>query len=436
MTLFDAAPTEYREVLEIARGGMGAVSLVVRDHGPFDRLYAMKRLLPDLRGEPTIRAMFLDEARIAGHIRHPNVVSVIDVGEDEHGPYLMMDYVEGVSLGHLNARLRSRGRAMPMGTALEIVRQVAAGLQAAHDLEDTTGQRLGVIHRDVSPQNILLGFDGYARLTDFGIAKALGRTARTQTGILKGKLGYMAPEVLRFEDPSTRSDLFSLGVVLFESLTLRRLYPASGGPASARAILNDPPPDLGEELEDAPDALVELIFSLLAKDPAHRPESAAAVEGVLRRTISAITADVPAPPLDALLEDLFATERRERTSQVEAGRAARRPLQARRGGWIALGAAVVVAGVAATWVALPAGIESATAAREPGPVDAAPAAPAPAPSAVAPDGSAGAPGDAAMADAQPDPTAVDLGHPSDVRRTPGRARRQRSKSLAPMWDWQ
>lgn len=418
--LFDATPADYSWVMEIARGGMGSVSLVVRDHGHFERLHALKRLHEGTRDDEAMRAMFLDEARIAGLIRHPNVVSVTDVGEDDEGPYLVMDYVDGVPLNHLIRRLRQEGREMPLATALEILRQVAAGLQAAHDLTDPSGQQMQVIHRDVSPQNVLIGFDGYARLTDFGIAKALGRSAKTQTGLLKGKFGYMAPEVLRFEDPVPQSDLFSLGVVLYEALTTERLYPSSAGPASARAILNDPPPDIGEAIADAPDALVELMFSLLAKDPKHRPASAAEVESALRRILGEVTEDVPPPPLSRMLEELCGDERRERAAAIETARNAT-PATSRRGLWWAAAVAamaLVSAGVAFALMDEP---------RERTPEPPAPVAASPEP-----------------AEPEPPPVEPDLGVPEESAEEPAtmrrRARRRRAagmrKAIAPMWEWQ
>ncbi len=420
VTLFDAAPTDYREVMEIARGGMGSVSLVVRDHGHFERLHARKRLHESSRDDEAMRAMFLDEARIAGLIRHPNVVSVTDVGEDDEGPYLVMDYVDGVSLSRFIQRIREEGREMPLATALEIVRQVAAGLQAAHELTDPGGEQLQVIHRDVSPQNVLLGFDGYARLTDFGIAKALGRSSKTQTGMLKGKFGYMAPEVLRFEDPLPQSDLFSLGVVLYESLTCERLYPSSKGPAAARAILNDPPPDIAEAVGDAPDALVELVFSLLAKDPKHRPASAGEVEATLRRILGEVTEDVPPPPLSRLLEDLCGDERRERAAAIEAARRAT-PARATRGPWL-VGAAAAVA-------LLGAGVAFAVMDRAPEPAPVAPP-----PIATRPEVSE-----------EPEPLEEpDLGVAEEPPAEPATMRRRRRprrggamrEAIAPMWEWQ
>ncbi|MEO0324686.1 MAG: serine/threonine-protein kinase, partial [Myxococcota bacterium] len=265
----------YTRVCELASGGMGRVDLAVRRDGSFQRLFAVKRLHESFRDDAEFRSMFLDEARIAGLLRHPNVVSVVDVGEDAQGPFLVLDFVAGVSLGDLIRECQERGQLVPWTVALRIALQTAEGLHAAHELRDPeTGMHLHLVHRDVSPQNVLLSYDGTAHVTDFGIAKALGRRTKTTTGVLKGKLGYLAPEVLRYEEPDRRSDLFSLGVVLFELLAGRRLYKSSHRVAGAWRVLNEPAPDLGEEREDAPASLVALLFRLLAKDPAYRPATA------------------------------------------------------------------------------------------------------------------------------------------------------------------
>ncbi|MEM9190221.1 MAG: serine/threonine-protein kinase [Myxococcota bacterium] len=262
-----------RHVCDIARGGMGRVELVVRQDGDFVRLFARKRLLRDLVDDEESRAMFLDEARIAGMLRHPNVVSVHDIGEDEAGLFLLMDYIEGVPLHRVVRSARDEGVTLPIQLCVEVLRQVAEGLHAAHELRGLDGTSLGLVHRDVSPSNILIELSGGVRVADFGIARAAGRRTRTSTGMLKGKMGYLAPEVLRFQKPDRRSDLYSLGVVLYEMLHCRRLY--SGEMTEvAQSILNDPAPDFGGERNDIPEALVELGFELLAKDPEHRPVSA------------------------------------------------------------------------------------------------------------------------------------------------------------------
>lgn len=261
----------YTSVGTLGTGGMSRVDLAVRRHGRFARLYAVKRLRPGLGDDRDFREMLFDEARIAGLLRHPNVASAIDFGVDAEGPYLVMDYVEGISAAQLAVERRGE---IPIAAAVEIVMQAARGLHAAHSLVGSDGRPLELVHRDVTPTNILLGFDGLVRVADFGIAKAMGRVTRTETGLLKGKLGYMSPEQLRFEQPDRRSDLFSLGVVLFELASGERLYKPSDGHEAAYRILNEPPPDLSEACPDAPPELVELAFELLSKERAHRPATA------------------------------------------------------------------------------------------------------------------------------------------------------------------
>lgn len=272
----ESTSSSYRHVLNLARGGMGKVELAMREEGAFQRFYAVKRLHSHFRDDPEFRSMFLDEARVAGLVRHRNVVSVLDVGEDEDGPFQVMDFVEGPSVALLLKRLAGRGARIPTQLVTDIVAQACRGLHAAHELRTHDGEPLNLVHRDVSPQNLLIGFDGGVRVTDFGVAKALGRQTTTESGVLKGKLGYMSPEQLRFQDVDLRSDLFGIGVVLFELLSGERLYSSKTGSAPL-AILEEPVPDVGEHYSDLPPKLVLLSMELLAKDPESRPASAKAV---------------------------------------------------------------------------------------------------------------------------------------------------------------
>jgi serine/threonine-protein kinase len=244
-------------------------------------------------------------------------VGVVDVGQDNEGPFLVMDYIDGVPLSLLIAQT-----AMPVAAACKVVMQVAEGLHAAHELKDTTGLALGIIHRDVSPQNILLGFDGVARLTDFGVARAMDSGAQTRTGVLKGKMSYMAPERLRFEPFDRRADLYALGVVLWEMLAGRKLYGASEGAESARRILHEPPPDIGMERDDVPAPVVELLFSVLAKDPALRPSTAAEVSQLLQAVLDAFAQEGETFDLAVYLSEKFDFLRHTRTNQIRLALAA------------------------------------------------------------------------------------------------------------------
>ena len=192
---------------------------------------------------------------------------------------------------------------------------VSRGLHAAHELAGHDGTPLQLIHRDVSPQNLMVTFDGVAKVADFGIAKALGQTTETATGILKGKLGYLSPEQLRYEEPDRRSDLFSFGVVFFELLAGRRLYRNRDGMDGVRRILREAPPDIGDERADVPDEIVALLFRLLAKDPAQRPATASEVATILeevQQDLAPLRCD-----LGDYLVELFAEQRSAQQQKIE-----------------------------------------------------------------------------------------------------------------------
>lgn len=314
---------------------MGRVDLVVRVEGAFVRLFAMKRLLPQLVGEQDAKARFLEEAQIAARLRHVNIVSVVDIGSDGEGPFMLMDFVPGVSLAQHIAALQRADELIPVEVLLEITRQAAAALVHAHDA--------GVVHRDVTPSNLLLGVDGVVRLTDFGIAKLTSAGNPTTAGIVKGKWGYLAPEQLRFEEVDARTDLYTLGIGLHEALTTERLY--DGVPAEvAQRILAEPPPDVGEFRRDLPAEVSELIFDLLAKDRAARPTAAE----LLERT-NAILESLPTTSTHTLAEHLQ-THHHERFDDQKGWRdeasaslavAPRRPS---KGVWVGVAATTAILG--------------------------------------------------------------------------------------------
>lgn len=219
----------YKLYTELATGGMGTVYLGrLLGAAGFSRTVAVKRLHPQFAKDAQFVAMFTDEARLAARIRHPNVVQTFDVVSTGSEHLLVMEYVQGESLRALWRAARDRGELIPQPVAVAIVTQVLEGLHAAHEATGDDGQPLGIIHRDVSPQNVLVGGDGVARVLDFGIAKATGNSQNTDSGVLKGKLSYMAPEQVLRERALTRAvDVYAAGIVLWELLTGRRLFDAS-----------------------------------------------------------------------------------------------------------------------------------------------------------------------------------------------------------------
>lgn len=316
-TSWTASAGAYVSLLPLSSGGMGSVEIALREDSEFTRVVAVKRLHPHLLDDENFVAMFVDEARLAAMIRHVNVVGVLDVGSDERGPFFVMDYVEGLSLSKVLQHHGKRGELMPLQVCLRITKQICDGLHAAHELRTPDGAPVELVHRDVSPQNVIVGFDGVARVLDFGVAKALGRITKTAVGTLKGKLGYMPPEQLRYETPDRRSDLFSVGVLAHEMITGQRLY---DGPIEsvARRILVEPPPDLHDARSDVPDALVELSFELLAKDRDGRPRTAHEVSRRLDAMIADCVADEGSIELAEYVRHAFAAEIEETRAALAA----------------------------------------------------------------------------------------------------------------------
>ena len=366
---------EYQLLAKLASGGMATVYLGRRTGaGGFDRRVAIKMLHPHLAEDPDVRAMFLDEARLAAGIRHPNVVPVVDVGDEpRRGTYLVMEYIEGSDVaGILKAATKAR-QLIPAPVVIRLVSDMLAGLEAAHELRDASGNRLNVVHRDVSPHNLIVGIDGVARLTDFGIAKAEGRIASTKTGQLKGKLAYMAPERLRgLNDGSTavatdhRGDLFGAAVVLWEALCGRRLFRGGDDFQTARLVLE-------KEIE-APSTHLPMLSPIdrivmrgLERDPQKRYSSARdfreALDSIAPKLGGMASPSEVTGFMRALLGERLAQQRAEVEEAVLASEAAARAtpqasVESRRGvpPWAAAAmvlATVLLVGGFAWWQTAP-----------------------------------------------------------------------------------
>jgi serine/threonine protein kinase len=272
----------YELLAPIGAGGMAHVwAARQRAALGFTRIVAIKVIRPDYASDPDFRAMFLEEARLAARLRHTNVVEVLDLGEHEETLFQVMPLIEGASLSRITAAAAERrGRAaLPIGVAARILCDVLRGLEAAHELEDDEGRPQMVIHRDVSPQNILVGVDGVAKIADFGIAKAIGQgEVKTQPGVHKGKLGYMAPELLADGFCSRESDVFAAGVVLWEAWAGTRLFPRDG---------RDRQSDPVARLDGVPAPLRAVLQRALADDPRRRYPSAGHMVGELEHAARA-----------------------------------------------------------------------------------------------------------------------------------------------------
>ncbi|MDB4971396.1 MAG: serine/threonine protein kinase, partial [Myxococcales bacterium] len=241
----------YRLLGEMARGGMGIVYLAAAQ-GPagFSKLVALKELRPDLVEDQEFLTMFLEEARMAARLNHPNIVQTNDVDESHGRHFIAMEYLEGRSLYHVLKRFARRG-GFPQRMALSVLRDVLSALDYAHELGGFDGKPLGFVHRDVSPHNVFLTFDGHTKVIDFGIAKARDSSLETKAGVLKGRVNYMAPEQLT-RHADRRADIFSVGAVLFEILSGRRLWQGMGEIEILAALTRGEIPSLQAVRPDTP----------------------------------------------------------------------------------------------------------------------------------------------------------------------------------------
>jgi serine/threonine-protein kinase len=281
---------------EIGCGGMATVHIgQLRSASGFTRLVAIKRMHPELARSPEFLAMFLEEARLSGRIQHPNVVAALDCVVREGVAILIMDYVHGVALDQALRQAAERNQPVPLSVGAAILVDALMGLHAAHEAVDQTGKNLGIVHRDVSPHNIMVGADGVARVLDFGIAKAAERARHTRTGEIKGKLGYMAPEQLYQEDIGRAADVYSLGVVLWELLTGHRLFGNGAHALIMMRIANNdvaPPRTLNPDLSPEAEAVVMKALARLPEDRfATALEFAAALEKAIEPAYPHVVCD-------------------------------------------------------------------------------------------------------------------------------------------------
>ena len=280
----------YEIHLPIASGGMGSVYLGrARGLAGFEREVAIKVMHAHLREERQFTDDLIEEAKLAGRLKHRHVVPVLDVGEDAFGVFLVMEYIEGDSLSGLwRARNEDQGEEIDPRVGLRILADTLAGLHAAHELRDDSGNPLSLVHRDVSPQNILVGLDGTSRLTDFGVAKASSRLSHTATGLIKGKVRYMSPEQAKSEPLDRRSDLWSAGVIAWELLAGRRLYRVNNEATVLLQLVSELPPRLRRIDPAIPTELDEAVARALSLDVNARFDTARQFADALRDGAEAI----------------------------------------------------------------------------------------------------------------------------------------------------
>jgi eukaryotic-like serine/threonine-protein kinase len=307
---------------EIASGGMATVHLG-RLRGPvgFSRTVAIKRLHPQYAKDPEFVSMFLDEARLAARIRHPNVVPTLDVVAITGELFLVMEYVHGVSLHRMVKRARELRQRIPVDVACAIAVDALRGLHAAHEAKSERGKNLDIVHRDVSPQNVMVGVDGLSRVLDFGVAKASWRVQTTRQGQVKGKVSYMAPEQVMGGKVGRWTDLHALGIVLWEVLTGERLFPVSEERGLLARFTENvqvaPPSALNA---DIPAGLDAAVLQALAHDPAERQPSAQVMADQIEAAASVGTSARVGRYLQYLADEELG-QRAMRIAEIEGGSA-------------------------------------------------------------------------------------------------------------------
>jgi serine/threonine-protein kinase len=309
---------KYRLLERLAVGGMAEIHLASHTGpGGFEKLVVVKLLLPEMARDERFVAMFLDEARIAVRFSHQNVVQTIDAGIERGRYFIVMEFLPGESLATTLEECRQRDIQLPPELASGIIAQAAGGLHHIHTSLNAAGRPLGVIHRDVSPDNIFVLEGGVAKIVDFGIAKSPIRTTETRTGVVKGKLGYMSPEQVRGSSLDARSDVFSLGIVLWECLAGARLFARESDLTTLRAISEEDAPSPAARNPDAPEALCRIALRALARNQAHRFASAEELRAVLVDYIRSSHAEADTIAIGRFMQGLFESRFRTKSEMIE-----------------------------------------------------------------------------------------------------------------------
>ena len=269
----------YELLTRLATGGMAELFLA-RERGlaGLERLVVVKRILPHLADQPSFVEMFLREARIVARLSHPNVVQIYELGQQDRSYHIAMEYIHGSTVREMLLLAQKGGRAMPLDVTVSVVDQACRGLHAAHELKDLDGQELGLVHRDISPHNLMCTTAGHVKLLDFGVAKSTSANVEaTYSGNLKGKFAYLSPEQCRHEPLDRRSDVFAMGIVLWEMLTMRLLFKRKTELDMMQAVIEGKVPPPSRFREEVPEAIGEVVYKALATDRDERYDSAKAM---------------------------------------------------------------------------------------------------------------------------------------------------------------
>ena len=309
---------KYRLIAELGQGGMAQVFLAVaRGPAGFNKLVVIKQIREQLAEDPEFLTMFLDEARLAARLNHPNVVQTNEVGQEGRRYFIAMEYLEGQPLNRLVNRAGREG-GLPMAIYVRILIEALTGLHYAHELGDFDGTPLQVVHRDMTPHNVFVTYSGQVKVVDFGIAKALGSSSETRTGVLKGKVAYMAPEQAMGEKVDRRADLFSVGVMLWEALTGRRLFKGVNDIVVLQKLVSGDIPAPRTANPALPERLEAICLKALAHDRDKRYATAAELASDLEQALDEIGEKAHVREAGKLVAKLFADEQVKIKGLVEA----------------------------------------------------------------------------------------------------------------------
>ena len=324
-------PTHFGKYLLLERlnvGGMAEV-FIAKAFGVegFERILAIKKILPTMAEDEEFITMFIDEARISVQLNHANIVHIHELGKYEQAFFIAMEYVPGRDVRTLLELYRRRREIMPTAQAVFIASKICEALDYAHRKKDARGQPLHIIHRDVSPQNILVSYEGEVKVIDFGIAKAANRSQKTQAGILKGKFGYMSPEQVRGMATDHRSDIFAMGVILYEMLTGEKLFVGESDYSTLEKVRHAEIPLPSQFTPDIPAALESVLLKALARDPEDRYQWASDLQEDLLRFLLAGEAIYSSKHLAGFMKEAFAEELLREAERMERFASIERPEQ-------------------------------------------------------------------------------------------------------------
>ncbi len=296
----------YRPIYKLDSGGMAEVYVAEAESvAGFTKKVAIKRILPALLKEERFVRMFLDEARLSLHFNHANIVSVFDIGKSANAYFIVMEYVEGTNLKYILQYLAKQRRPMPIALAVWTLGEILKGLDYAHELSDpNSGRSLGIVHRDISPPNILVSWNGEVKLTDFGLAKASTQLESTDPGVVKGKFAYLAPEAAHGEEVDHRADIFAVGILAFEMLTGQRLFLAETDYDTVQNVRRAEVPSMRAINPEVPAELEDIVRGALARESKNRYQNASDFADDLLGFLFSRKMKVSARSLRGLLEEL------------------------------------------------------------------------------------------------------------------------------------